>query len=283
LAYLGIMGPQDGVDNVLEVAARVVHQHGRTDVRWALLGFGDCLADLKRRCTELGLDDYVTFTGRVGPAQITEYLSTATVGLGPDPKNPLNEVSTFNKTMEYLSYALPVLTYRLGETEVSAGDCAVYVEPGDTDGFAKALLDLLDDPDRRARMGARGRRRAERELDWRPQARAYVGVFDGLLGLRSGDPFPDSWPGTDRRDRRTGSSADRRADRRAADRATEPARTAEPADAVDVVDGLELRWADLPAQPASPHGHTVIDLRDESVLQHFARTRGVRTGKGPTP
>ena len=184
VAYLGIMGPQDGVDGVLRVADRVVRHHGRTDVRFALLGFGDCLADLRRQCTELGLDDHVVFTGRVGPAEIGRYLSTAEVGLSPDPLSPLNDVSTMNKTMEYMAYGLPVVAYRLTETVVSGGDCAVYVEPGDEDGFADALVALLDDPDRRAELGAAGRLRAERDLDWRPQARAYVSVFDGLLGLR---------------------------------------------------------------------------------------------------
>jgi len=182
VVYLGIMGPQDGVDGVLRVAEHVVRRHGRDDVRFALLGFGDCLADLKRQCAELGLDDVVEFTGRVGPAQISEYLSTASVGLSPDPASPLNDVSTMNKTMEYLAYALPVVAYRLTETVVSGGSCVVYVEPGDEVGFADALVTLLDDPDRRAELGARGRERAVRELDWRPQSQAYVSVFDELLG-----------------------------------------------------------------------------------------------------
>jgi glycosyltransferase involved in cell wall biosynthesis len=184
VVYLGIMGPQDGVDGVLRVAEHVVRRHGRDDVRFALLGFGDCLADLKKQSTELGLEDFVEFTGRVGPPQIAEYLSTASAGLSPDPMSPLNDVSTMNKTMEYMAYALPVVAYRLTETVVSGGSCVVYVEPGDEAGFADALVTLLDDADRRAELGAAGRRRAVRELDWRPQAQAYVSVFDGLFGLR---------------------------------------------------------------------------------------------------
>ena len=179
--YLGIMGPQDGVDGVLDVAERVVRKHGRDDVQFALLGFGDCLADLKRRTTELGLDDYVHFTGRVGPAEIADYLSTATIGLTPDPSSPLNDVSTMNKPMEYLAYALPSVGYRLKENALSTGDCAVQVEPGDVDGFTDAVLDLLDDEPRRREMGADGRRRAETELDWQPQSANYTAVFDGLL------------------------------------------------------------------------------------------------------
>jgi glycosyltransferase involved in cell wall biosynthesis len=185
VAWLGIMGPQDGVDGVIRVARHVVKDLGRTDVRFALLGFGDCLEELKRLTTEYGLDDYVEFTGRVGPDQITRYLSSASVGLSADPLSPLNDVSTMNKTMEYMAYALPVLAYNLTETVESAGDCAVYVEPGDETGFATALVGLLDDAELRARLGAAGRRRAEAYLDWRPQSQRYVALYDGLLRIET--------------------------------------------------------------------------------------------------
>lgn len=181
VVWLGIMGPQDGVDVVLDVARRTVFDHGREDVQFAVLGFGDCLAELRRQCTESGLDKYVDLPGRVGPAQISEYFSTASAGLSPDPLNPLNDVSTMNKTMEYLAYGLPVVGYRLTENAISAGDCAVFVEPGDAAGCTAELVALLDDPQRREDLGKRGRRRAELELDWAPQARTYVGVYDRLL------------------------------------------------------------------------------------------------------
>ncbi|WP_199785750.1 MULTISPECIES: glycosyltransferase family 4 protein [Actinomycetes] len=181
VVWLGIMGPQDGVDGVLEVISRVVRDHQRTDVAFALLGFGDCLEDLRRQCTEMGLDEWVRFTGRVGPEEIADYLSTADVGLSADPYSPLNDLSTMNKTMEYLAFALPVLAYRLTETVVSAADCAVYVEPGHTGTFAAELVALLDDPERRAELGKAGRVRAEQELDWAPQARAYLSVYQGLF------------------------------------------------------------------------------------------------------
>ncbi|TDQ05529.1 glycosyltransferase family 4 protein [Labedaea rhizosphaerae] len=181
VVYLGIMGPQDGVDGLIDVAERVVRKHGRDDVQFALLGFGDCLEDLKRRTNELGLTDFVHFTGRVGPPEIADYLSTASAGVTPDPASPLNDVSTMNKPMEYMAYGVPSVAYRLGENAKSTLDCAVDVEPGDVDAFTDALLDLLDDEPRRARMGARGRERAATVLDWKPQARNYVAVYDGLL------------------------------------------------------------------------------------------------------
>lgn len=190
LVYLGIMGPQDGVDVVLHALKVLGAERGRTDVHVALLGFGDCYDDLLRLSGELGLGEYVTFTGRADAKMITEYLSSADIGLSPDPLNPLNDVSTMNKTMEYLSFALPVVTFDLTEARVSAGEAAVYVDPGGTPTeairrFADAIADLIDDPERRADMAVAGRHRAESLLDWQPQREAYVSVYDKLLDFAS--------------------------------------------------------------------------------------------------
>ncbi|MGQ0779032.1 MAG: glycosyltransferase family 4 protein [Pseudonocardiales bacterium] len=188
LVYLGIMGPQDGVDVVLRALDVLVHRMGRDDVHVALLGFGDSYDELVALAGELGLREYVTFTGRADLKMITEFLSSADVGLSPDPRNPLNDLSTMNKTMEYMAFALPVVAFDLTETRVSGGDAAVYVDPDGPDAverFAVAVAALLDDPDQRARMALAGRRRAERVLDWQPQRAAYVGVFDRLTGWSS--------------------------------------------------------------------------------------------------
>jgi glycosyltransferase involved in cell wall biosynthesis len=184
--WLGIMGPQDGVDLLLDSILAVIEDLGRRDCHFALLGYGDCLDDLRARTTELGLDEWVTFTGRADASTIAAYLSTADVGLSADPLSPLNDVSTMNKTMEYMAYELPVVAYDLKETRVSAERAAIYVEPNDTLAYAKAISDLLDSPNQRVEMGQLGRRRIETDLAWQRQAPAYVAAFDGVT--RRGRP-----------------------------------------------------------------------------------------------
>ena len=191
LVYLGIMGPQDGVDIVLELMDELVHRRRRDDVRATLLGFGDCFDDLRTRCTELGLDELVTFTGRADKAMIADHLSAADVGLCPDLKTPLNDVSTMNKTMEYMSYALPSVSFDLVETRVSGADSVLYVPSGDVSGFAAAVEQLLDDPELRVSIARRARQRVSADLDWRPQAKAYLGVYSELTG-RTVRELPES-------------------------------------------------------------------------------------------
>ena len=186
--YLGVMGPQDGVDGLVDAIDYFVHSMGRTDCHFVLMGFGDCLADLRAQASRLGLDEFVEFTGRADDQMIRDYLSTADVGLSPDPRSPLNEVSTMNKTLEYMAYQLPVVAYDLHETRVSAGDAAVYAASDDIKDFAHALAELLDSPERRRELGRIGRERIDNELSWRHSARAYVEAYDRLLGRTGASP-----------------------------------------------------------------------------------------------
>jgi glycosyltransferase involved in cell wall biosynthesis len=183
--YIGVMGPQDGVDYAIRAAAHVVHGLGRDDITFALIGKGDAFGELVTLARELKVEDYVYFTGRAPDELVDEIMSTADVGLSPDPKNPLNDVSTMNKTMEYMAYELPVVAFDLVETKVSAGDAAVYVEPNVVDRYAEAIVELVDDPARRKLMGKYGRERVENVLAWRISAAHYVGVYRRLLGPAS--------------------------------------------------------------------------------------------------
>jgi glycosyltransferase involved in cell wall biosynthesis len=184
-AYIGVMGPQDGVDIVLRAADIVVHQRGRDDIAFTLIGSGDCYNDLVALRDELDLAGHVEFTGRAPDELVSRIMSTADVGLSPDPKNPLNDVSTMNKTMEYMAFELPVVAFDLRETRVSAGDAAVYATPNDVADYAAAIVALMDDEPRRSQMGKRGRVRVEQVLAWSHQRLAYLGVYRHLTGDQS--------------------------------------------------------------------------------------------------
>jgi glycosyltransferase involved in cell wall biosynthesis len=179
--YIGVMGPQDGVDIVLRAAAVVVHELHREDIAFTLIGSGDCFDDLVALRDQLGLAGHVEFTGRAPDEMVADIMSTAHAGLSPDPKNPLNDVSTMNKTMEYMAYELPVVAFDLRETRVSGGDAAVYVTPNDVHDYAAAIVDLMDDEPRRSLLGKLGRARVENELAWSHQERAYLALYRNLI------------------------------------------------------------------------------------------------------
>ena len=178
VAYVGIMGPQDGVDRLLR-AAKILADTGRTDIRFVVMGYGDCYDDLVALASSLGLGPTVQFTGRVDPGELRAWLSTADLGVTPDPRTPFTDRSTMNKTLEYMACELPVVASDLKETRRSAEDAAVYVTTEAE--MAEAIARLLDDPVRRAEMGAAGRKRIEGALRWDRFAADYVAAVRSVL------------------------------------------------------------------------------------------------------
>ena len=181
LCYLGVMGPQDGVDYALRALAKLRDDCGRTDWHAVFVGAGDTFDAMVRLAGELGLADRVEFTGRIPDAELLRYLSTADVSLAPDPRNPLNDVSTMNKIMEYMAMARPIVSFDLTEARVSAGEAAVYAAPNDELDFAKQIAGLLDDPEARRRMGEVGVARVSGPLSWRESATALLAAYDRAM------------------------------------------------------------------------------------------------------
>jgi glycosyltransferase involved in cell wall biosynthesis len=181
LCYLGVMGPQDGVDYALRSLARIRDELGRTDWHAVFMGGGDTFDQMVTLSHELGLDDCVEFTGRVSDADLLRYLSTADVCLAPDPLNPLNDVSTMNKIMEYMAMSKPIVSFDLVEARVSADEAAVYAAANDESEFAKLVVKLLDDPAERKRMGELGRARVAGPLSWENSRKALLTAYAAAL------------------------------------------------------------------------------------------------------
>jgi glycosyltransferase involved in cell wall biosynthesis len=181
LAYLGVMGPQDGVDYALRALRLLRDQVGRNDFHCVFMGAGDSYDEMVSLSESLGLADVVEFPGRVSDDFVQRCLSTADVCLSPDPLNPLNNLSTMNKVVEYMAMSRPIVSFDLVETRVSAQGAAVYAPPNDEMRFAKEIDALLDDPERRRRMGHIGRLRVEQELSWECSRRVLVRFYSGLL------------------------------------------------------------------------------------------------------
>ncbi|WP_103337349.1 glycosyltransferase family 4 protein [Amycolatopsis sp. CA-126428] len=178
LAYLGVMGPQDGVDYALRALAKLRDDVGRTDWHAVFVGSGDAFDDMVALSAKLGLANQVEFTGRISDEDLVRYLSTADVCLSPDPLNPLNDVSTMNKVMEYMAMSKPIVSFELREARVSAGDAAVYAPANDETEFAALVSRLLDDPEERIRMGKLGQARVAGPLSWANSAKNLLAAYE---------------------------------------------------------------------------------------------------------
>ena len=180
VGYVGVMGRQEGIDHLLHAVAHVVFDLKRTDVHFGLVGGGTSLEEMRGLAAQLGVADYVTFTGRVPDAEMLAMLSTADVCVNPDIANDMNDISTMNKIMEYMALGKPIVQFDLTEGRFSAQEASLYARRNDPFDLATKIVGLLDDPARRAAMGASGRRRIEKELEWRFEAPKLLAAYDAL-------------------------------------------------------------------------------------------------------
>jgi glycosyltransferase involved in cell wall biosynthesis len=180
VGYVGVIGAQEGLHHLIHAAAYIVHDCGRTDTHFAIIGSGPDLDKNRRLAQSLGVARYFTFTGRVSDQVLLEYLNTADLCVGLDDYNSLNDKSTMIKIMEYMALGKPIVQFALAEGRISAGEASLYAQPNDHIDFARKMLELLDDPARRDAMGQCGRTRVERALAWKHQAPTLLAAYDVL-------------------------------------------------------------------------------------------------------
>ncbi len=186
VGYVGAMGEQDGLDLLLAVAARF-KQQGRRDTHFTLVGGGRALPGLKAMVASAGLEDLVTFAGRLPDRQMLEVLSTADICVNPDKPCRMNDMSTMIKIMEYMALGKPIVQFQSTEGRVSAADASLYADPArGVEDFADKLAWLLDHPEERLRMGAIGRRRLDDSLAWKYSVPRLLAAYDRAFAGRRG-------------------------------------------------------------------------------------------------
>jgi glycosyltransferase involved in cell wall biosynthesis len=181
LCYVGSLNPQDGVDYLLRSLRHLLWDLKRSDFHCVIMGTGDSLEDLRDLAGNLQLNGFVELTGFVPDEDLQANLAAADICVDPDPSSPLNDVSTWIKVMEYMASAKPIVTFDLKETRFSARDAAIYVEPNKEAEFAKAIAQLMEQPELQKKMGAYGRRRVEDELQWAKVGKNLLTAYETLL------------------------------------------------------------------------------------------------------
>jgi glycosyltransferase involved in cell wall biosynthesis len=179
VGYLGVIGQQEGIEYLIE-AARYIKERDN-NIFWGIVGGGPHLETLKKQAHDMGLDDCVEFTGRVPDQQMLEYLNTADVCVNSDKYNSMNDKSTMNKILEYMALAKPIVQFDLTEGRYSAQEASLYAKNNDAVDMADKITELLNDHERRKRMGEYGRDRVVNELSWEHTSKALLDGYEKLF------------------------------------------------------------------------------------------------------
>lgn len=181
LGYVGVIGQQEGMDLLVEAVAHLVGPLGHGDLRVVIVGFGPALADMQADVASRGLTANFTFTGPLYGDALLGALNAIDIGVAPDPMNPMNDISTMNKVMEYMALEKPVVQFDLTEGRASAGEASLYAKPNDPVDFAEKVAWLIDHPDDRAAMGRLGRERVMERLSWAHSAPSLLAAYDRIF------------------------------------------------------------------------------------------------------
>lgn len=183
LVFLGEIGEQDGVKALIDTLLHLIDRGRR--VHLLVIGDGPALQSVKDHAASLGVADACTFFGRISDDdRLSELLSSADVGVVPDPNTDWSRNSTMNKVMEYMFFGLPIAAFDLVETRVSAGDAALYARPDDTHELADVIEVIIDDEELRARMGEAGKRRVRTELAWEHSVAPLLEAYEAVAAVR---------------------------------------------------------------------------------------------------
>lgn len=182
IAFAGVTGYQNGTPLLVKALRSLVYDLGKRDVLFAIIGDGHALPELKSLAREYSLEDYIWFTGWVDdPSAYIRYLSTADICVEPTPSCTSNDASTMIKLMEYMALGKPSVAFDLPEHRYSAQSAALYAKPNSELDLARAMAELIDDPQRRQTMGSFGRSRIETELSWSHSLPKLLEVYGRVL------------------------------------------------------------------------------------------------------
>src|SRR5664280_1279553 len=185
VGYVGVISQSEGLDLLLSSIEHIVRTRGRKDIQFVVVGSGPEWQEITEMCAKMNLGDYVTFTGRVDDPTLFSILSTADVCVNPDRVTAMNDISTMNKIMEYMALGKPIVQFDVTEGRISAQDASLYAKANDPVDFGDKILELIDDPQRRAVMGEFGRRRVHETLAWQHEQPKLLQAYDTLFELRA--------------------------------------------------------------------------------------------------
>ncbi len=168
------LSPEKDIANLLHAARRAVVQHPHA--RFEIAGDGPLREDLHRLVSELQLNDHVLFHGEV--RDIPALLERARLFVLPSQSEGISLT-----LLEAMARGLPIVTTAVGGNPevVEAGATGLLVPARDPEELARAIVEIVGDPERGRQMGLAGRTRVEKSFDIRKMMAAYEAMYQHPL------------------------------------------------------------------------------------------------------
>ncbi|UCD85605.1 MAG: glycosyltransferase family 4 protein [Deltaproteobacteria bacterium] len=165
--------PLKGLSYLLEAVASLRKSR---DIRLTVIGTPKKNGFIKRLIRELGIQDHVKFTGRIEHEEFARYYAETTVAVIPSLYEGFGLPAG-----EAMACGIPVISTAGGALPEVVGDAGIIVPPADKQALEKAILSLLNDPERCQRLGQAGRERVRNLFTWKHAAQRTVAVYQEAI------------------------------------------------------------------------------------------------------
>ena len=188
LAYLGVIGAQEGLDDLLDAVDEIGGSVDGVAFELVVAGDGPYLAPLRERASAMGLDEIVRFPGWLSGDALAEFFPSVDAMVVADPPSEYNHHCAMNKVLDGMAHGIPVVMRPLRENLALTGDHRWVAAGWTVDDLASTIADFVrSTPAERDEEGARLSARYEANLQWTRQADAYVAAVDAAAATAGGD------------------------------------------------------------------------------------------------
>lgn len=174
IIYQGLLSRYQGINSLLEAIPLLLKKNKK--VHFLILGYPD-VDKYKDIARERGIEDFVTFTGRVNYEETIKYLSLADIAVSPK----LSTTEWNGKLLYYMAAELPVVVFDTGVNREILGDLGIYAKLGDSASFAEKIEGLLSQKELRGSLGRKLRERVGRKYSWRSMGERITRIYEELL------------------------------------------------------------------------------------------------------
>jgi glycosyltransferase involved in cell wall biosynthesis len=175
ILFMGTIYRFSGLDRVIADFPRVLKRHPQTKL--LVVGWGEDEERLKRLAIERQVSANVIFTGLQPYSLLPDIIRASDICINPFELNAITRDILPNKVFQYLACGKPLVATRLPGTEpfLPGEDEGVVYTPQDE--VVDRLLELIDDPNRRRRLGENAAAAVQQKYDWKKIAQQMVDMI----------------------------------------------------------------------------------------------------------
>lgn len=173
VVYLGLLAEWQGTGLLLQAAAQLISR--RPNVHFLIMGF-PAVETYRQQARRLGLNNHVTFTGKIPYEQAPSFLTLGDVAVAPK----ISTTEGSGKLLNYMAMGLPTIAFDLPVSREYLDSLGVYARLGNAASLADALETMLVDRERADALGQNLRQRAIERYSWTAAGEKIMDVYDRM-------------------------------------------------------------------------------------------------------